>query len=129
MNDIKGNAGLDYTGGGVVVTTEDLLKFMKALVKYQIVKKDILDEMKNNRAKFGLGINYGYGIWEIATVPLLMPKKFNSWGVAGATGSFMFYHREMDAYLIGSFNDFSYERKGIRFMLLNVINQLSKYNG
>lgn len=129
LNDIKGYAGLDYSGGGVVATTEDLLKFMKALVTYQIVTKDTLEEMKNNRAKFGLGIDYGYGIWQITTVPLLMPKKFNSWGVAGATGAFMFYHPEMDAYLIGNFNDFSYERKGVRFMLLNVINQLSKYKG
>jgi D-alanyl-D-alanine carboxypeptidase len=129
LNDIKGYAGLDYTGGGVVATTEDLLKFMKALVKYQIVTKNTLEEMKNNCARFGLGIDYGYGIWKIKTVPLVMPKKFNSWGVVGATGAFMFYHTEMDAYLIGNFNDFLYERKGIRFMLLNVINQLSKYNG
>jgi len=59
-------------------------------------------------------------------VPLLMPRKFNSWGVAGATGSFMFYHPEKDTYIIGNFNDFSYERKGVRYMLLNVINRLSK---
>lgn len=110
----------------LVATTEDLLKFMTALVNYQIVTKDILDEMKCNHARLGLGIDYGYGIWQITTVPLLMPKKFNSWGVAGATGSFMFYHPEMDAYLIGNFNDFSYERKGTRFMLLSIINLLAK---
>lgn len=91
LNDIKGYASLDYAGGGIVATTEDLLKFMKALVTYQIVTKNTLDEMKSNHAKFGLGINYGYGIWQIATVPLLMPKKLNSWGVAGATGSCIFY--------------------------------------
>jgi D-alanyl-D-alanine carboxypeptidase len=127
LNDIKGYANLDYTGGGVVATNEDLLKFMKALVTDQIVTKNTLEKMKNNCARFGLGIDYGYGIWKITTVPLLMPKKFNSWGAAGATGSFMFYHPETDAYIIGCFNDFSYESKGIRFMLLNVINQLSKY--
>lgn len=124
LNDCKGYASLDYSGGGVVATNEDLLKFMKALVNYQIVTKRTLEEMKNNCARFGLGIDYGYGIWKITTVPLLMPKKFNSWGVAGATGSFMFYHQEKDTYIIGCFNDFSYERKAIRFMLLNVVNQL-----
>ncbi len=129
LNDIKGYASLDYSGGGVVSTTEDLLKFMKALVTYQIVTKDTLEEMKNNCASFGLGIDYGYGIWKIKTVPLIMPKKFNCWGVVGATGSFMFYYPEKDAYIIGNFNDFSYERKGVRFMLLNVINQLSKFKG
>ncbi|WP_423189873.1 serine hydrolase domain-containing protein [Alkalibacterium sp. f15] len=127
LNDIKGYAGLDYTGGGVVAPTEDLLKFMKALVSYQIVTKNMLEEMKDNCVRFGLGIDYGYGIWKIKTVPLVMPEKLNSWGVAGATGAFMFYHPGKDSYIIGSFNDFSYERKGVRFMLLNVIKQLSKY--
>ena len=42
LNDIKGYAGLDYSGGGVVATTQDLLKFMKALVTYQIVTKDTM---------------------------------------------------------------------------------------
>lgn len=129
LNDIKGYAGLDYSGGGVVATNEDLLKFMKALSTYQIVAKDTLEKMKSDRAKFGLGIDYGYGIWQITTVPLLMPKKFNAWGVAGATGAFMFYHPGKDAYFIGNFNDFSYERKGVRFMLLKVINQLAKCDG
>ncbi len=127
LNDIKGYASLDYAGGGVVATSEDLLKFMKALVHYKIVTKNTLEEMKNACVRLGVGIDYGYGIWKIKTVPLLMPKKFNSWGVLGVTGSFMFYHQEKDAYIIGCFNDSSFERKGIRFMLLNVVNQLYKY--
>lgn len=45
-----------------------------------------------------------------------MPKRYASWGVAGATGAILFYHPEMDAYFIGSFNDFSYKRKVIQFM-------------
>lgn len=129
MNDIKGFAGLDYSGGGVVAPTSDLLKFMKALVTHQIVSKDTLKAMKNDNAKYGLGIDYGYGIWQITTVPLLMPKKFNSWGVVGATGAFMFYHPGTDAFIIGNFNDASFSRKGLRFMLVNVVNPLSKYKG
>ena len=35
----KGYAGLDYAGGGVVSTGEDMLKFMKALTTYQLVKR------------------------------------------------------------------------------------------
>jgi len=124
LNDIKGYASLDYSGGGVVAPTGDLLKFMQALAEYRIVTKDTLDIMKKERAKMGLGIYYGYGIWQFTTVPLLMPKKFNSWGVAGITGAFMFYHPEKDAYLIGNFNDSSYERKGLRFILFNVISKL-----
>ncbi len=123
-NDLKGYAGIDYAGGGVVATTEDLLKFMKALVKYHLVTKETLEIMKNDRAKYGLGIDYGYGIWQFKTIPLLMPKKLNSWGVAGVTGAFMFYHPAKDTYLIGNFNDTSYASKGLRFMLLKVIKKL-----
>lgn len=110
-----------------MATTEDLLKFMKALVSYQLVEKHTLEKMKNNCARFGLGIDYGYGIWKIKTIPLAMPEKLNSWGVEGATGAFMFYHPAKDTFIIGSFNDFSYEKKGLQFMLLKVIKQLSKY--
>jgi len=129
MNDMKGFGSLDYSGGGVVATTNDLLKFMKALVTHQIVTEETLDEMMSNPQKFGPGIDYGYGIWQITTVPILMPKKFNSWGVVGATGAFMFYHPKTDAYIMGNFNDVSYQRKAVRFMLSNVINPLSKYKG
>ncbi len=126
LNDLKGYAAIDYAGGGVVSTMEDLLKFMKALVNGEILSEKTLEEMKNSSAKFRTGIDYGYGIWKITTVPVVMPKKFNCWGVAGATGSFMFYHPESEAYIIGNFNDFSYEQKGVRFMLLDVIKELSK---
>lgn len=122
----KGYAGLDYAGGGVVSTGEDMLKFMKALTSYQLVKKETLEKMMNDKAKYGVGIEYGYGIMQFKTVPLLMPKIFNVWGHAGATGAYLFYHPKMDAYFIGTFNDFSYERKGVKFMLMKVINQLRK---
>ena len=127
LNDNKGYAAIDYTGGGVIAPFADLLKFMKALVKHQILKKSTFEDMQNNCVKFGLGIDYGYSIWKIKTVPVVMPKQFNSWGVAGATGAFMFYHPEKDFYIIGNFNDFSYEVKGLRFMLLNVIKHISKH--
>lgn len=47
-------------------------------------------------------------------------------GHAGATGAYMFYHPVMDAYFVGTLNDFSYEEKGVRFMLMKVISQLAK---
>jgi D-alanyl-D-alanine carboxypeptidase len=100
----------------VVAPLEDLLTFMKALVSHQLVSESTLQTMMAERNKFTIGIQYGYGIWHLTPVPLLMPKRYASWGVAGATGAFMFYHPAMDAYFIGSFNDFSYKRKCLQFM-------------
>ncbi|WP_442598643.1 serine hydrolase domain-containing protein [Neobacillus sp. D3-1R] len=106
-----------YAGGGIVSTTSDLLKFMKALVNGQILKKETIEKMKSDWGKFFLGIDYGYGLMNIKTVPVLMPAKYNSWGNAGSTGAFMFYHPATDAYLIGTLNHFGYGQKGIRLML------------
>ena len=125
VNDFESFAEIDYAGGGVVATTEDLLKFMQALVNGKIISEKTLEMMKNDSNKLYLGIDYGYGIWRLKTIPIFMPKKYKSWGCVGATGSFMFYHPDLDAYLIGNFNDKSYERKGLRFML-KIIKKLFK---
>ena len=116
LNGVPAYGALDYAGGGIVAPTEDLLKFMKALVSHQLVSEGTLQTMMGDRSKFSIGIQYGCGIWHLTPVPVLMPKRYASWGVAGVTGAFMFYHPAMDAYFIGSFNDDSYKRSFLRFM-------------
>lgn len=117
---------IDYAGGGIVATSEDLLKFMKALVTHEIIRRDTFEKMKD-WAKFSIGIDYGYGLMNFRTIPLLMTKKYNVWGNAGSIGSFMFYHPAMDIYLIGNLNQFRYHSKGIRLMF-KMIDILSKCN-
>lgn len=126
LNDATEYAHLDYAGGGIVATSEDLLVFLKALVELQLVNEATLRRMREDRSRFAFGIDYGYGIWLIKTVPVLMPAKFNSWGAAGITGAFLFYHPGTAAYLIGTFNDSSYQRKALRFMMSKLINELAK---
>lgn len=116
LNDIKGFAGIDYAGGGVVAPMEDLLQFMRALVGHQLVSEETLTIMKNDKARLNPGYDYGYGIWQLRTIPLLIPAKYRSWGVLGATGAFLFYHPELNAYLIGNFNHLAWQRKCVRFM-------------
>jgi len=115
---------IDYAGGGIVSTSDDLLKFMRSIVSFTLINAHTFEKMKD-WASFFPGIDYGYGIMNIKTVPILMSKKYNSWGNAGSIGSFMFYHPEMDAYLIGNLNKQGYHIKGVR-MMLKIINLLSK---
>jgi D-alanyl-D-alanine carboxypeptidase len=61
--------------------------------------------------------DYGYGIWQLKPIPVLLPAKYSCWGVLGATGAFMFYHPELETYLIGNFNHTAYQKKCVRFML------------
>lgn len=117
---------IDYAGGGVVAPLDDWLKFMKALVNHEIISAETLEIMKQDKSKFRQGIDYGYGIWQIKTIPIIMPKKLNAWGVVGVTGSFLFYHPLTESYVIGSFHESSYESKAVRFMLLKVLKQLAK---
>lgn len=117
---------INYSGGAIVSTTEDLLKFMKALVNHQLLKEETIQTMKQDWGRFVPGINYGYGVMDIVGMPVLMPKKFSAWGNAGSTGSVMFYHPGTDSYLIGTMNQFGYGPKGIRFML-QVIDKLIKH--
>jgi D-alanyl-D-alanine carboxypeptidase len=126
MNDISGYAKLDFAGGGVVAPMGELLKFMQALVGNNLIQEDTLALMKEDRANFGMGIKYGYGIWQFVPTFLIMPKKFSSWGVAGATGAFLFYHPGTKSYIIGNFNHSSYQSKGVRYMLSKIINPLAK---
>ncbi|MBD3375956.1 serine hydrolase [candidate division KSB1 bacterium] len=116
LNDIKGFAGIDYAGGGVVAPLDEMLLFMKALVGHQLVSKETLAIMKQDKASLNPAFDYGYGIWQVRNIPLLMPAKYRSWGVLGATGAFMFYHPELNAYLIGNFNHLTWQKKCVRFM-------------
>lgn len=118
---------IDYAGGGIVSTSDDLLMFMQSLVHNRIIGKDTFESMKD-WARFLPGIDYGYGLMNFKTVPVIMPKKYNVWGNAGSVGSFMFYHPEMDLYLIGTLNRFRYHRKGIRVMF-KAVDIVRKYAG
>lgn len=127
LNDIKGFAGIDFSGGGVVAPMEDSLKFMKALTNHQLISEETFQVMLHDKARLYPGWNYGYGIWQVSPIPILLPEKYSSWGVLGATGAFMFYHPKLDTYIIGSFNHQTWQRKCVRFMF-KIMNTLLKEN-
>ncbi len=105
---------MDWAGGGIVSTSEDMLKFIKALANNEIVKKETFDKMKD-WAHFGPGIRYGYGIMNFRMV--FMPGKYEIWGNSGSIGAFMYYNPSMDVYMIGSFHKWNCQRLPITFIL------------
>lgn len=120
-------AQLDFAGGSITAPMHDLLKFMKALVNYKIVKKSTLDKMIFDDIKMGfpaIGFDYGYSVWKPKAIPILLPKKYFCWGCVGVTGAFMFYHPNTESYIIGTFNDKAYTSKALRFMLTKVVKEL-----
>lgn len=125
LNKMRGFAGIDFSGGGVVAPMDDLLRFMKALTSHRLISERTHARMINDKARLYPGWDYGYGIWQVRPVPILLPAKYRSWGVLGATGAFMFYHPDLDSYIIGSFNHQAWQRKCVRFMF-KVMSELLK---
>ena len=128
INELDGYGQVDFAAGGIVAPMGDLLKFMKALRKGQLIEQETLAEMKQDKKQLAPGIDYGYSIWQIKTIPLVMPAKYNSWGVVGVTGAYMFYHPSTESYIMGTFNDSSQEQKCLRFMMYGVMKNILKYS-
>lgn len=118
---------LDWAGGGLVSTTEDLLLFIQALKNSTLIKAETFERMKN-WARFAKGIDYGYGLmsFRFRDLFLLLSNKYNMWGNSGSVGSFMYYVPAFDTFLIGTFNQMGYEKKHVMFMLkvLKILSRL-----
>ncbi|MGE6256345.1 serine hydrolase domain-containing protein [Heyndrickxia sporothermodurans] len=112
-----------YSGGQTVSTLDDQLIFMKAFVHHKIIKKDTLDMMKQWN-KMWTGMDYGYGLMRIRFLPFT--QKYHGWGHLGSSGSSMLYFPNMDVYIIGSFNQTTYQAKSMNFIFFNVLRKLGK---
>lgn len=124
MNDPR-KLGIDNINGRIVSTSADLLKFIKGLVNYKVLERDSLNKLAD-WADFPIGVDYGYGIMKLKDAPILNPKQYNAWGNAGLTGTFIFYHMELETYFIGSLNHYRSHQKAI-LLLQNLIDVFYKY--
>ncbi|GGG03755.1 serine hydrolase domain-containing protein [Paenibacillus aceti] len=112
-----------YAGGQTVSTSEDLLIFMKSVVNHQIIRKESLDTMQQwNR--MWIGMDYGYGLMRLHFIP--WSQKYIGWGHLGSSGASMLYLPNLDMYMIGSFNQTAYSRKGMNFLFSQVLRKMSK---
>lgn len=110
-----------YSGGQTVCTLADLLIFMKALVKGQLVRKESLRVMQTWRP-LQMGLRYGYGLMQLRFLPFT--SKYTVWGGLGASGAFMLYVPAMDVYLAGTFNQTTYRTKAMNYLFFNVLRKL-----
>lgn len=111
-----------YAGGQTISTSEDLLKFITAVVEHRCITKESLNQMLKWR-KMRLGIEYGYGLMYVQMLPFT--KKYNLWGHLGSIGSFMLYNPILDVYIIGNFNKIGHISKSMLFVLY-VLRKLAK---
>jgi D-alanyl-D-alanine carboxypeptidase len=129
LTSVPGIHQIDYSGGSVVAPLNEFLIFMKALTSHQLVSNETLTKMVYDDVDMGfptIGFEYGYSVWKPKAIPFLMPASYHCWGCVGVTGAFMFYHPTTEAFIIGSFNDFSYRGKALQFMFRKVVRELLK---
>ncbi len=95
----------DWSGGGIISTTADLLKFNQALRKGQLVQKSTLESMDSCTHKFQPGIYYGLGMMEIRFKEFffLLGKLPKIKGHIGILSTHLFYDPSTDAHIIMNF--------------------------
>jgi D-alanyl-D-alanine carboxypeptidase len=123
------SVSVDWAGGGVVSNTEDLLLFHQALVNNSLLKEETFNKWKD-WAKFGKGIDYGYGMVSLKFREMMffLSDKLNVWGNWGSTSTYMFYNPFYDIYVIGTFNQSNFTLKQVQFMIkvISIVSKLSQ---
>ena len=121
---------LDWAGGGLAITVDDLRTFMRSLLNDRPISLDTFQAewTENAMAK---GIDYGYSLWRIRPGGLsFMLKSYPEvLGISGSTGSFLYWVPEYDAVITGSFNQTDYREKHVVFLIktLRVISQVAAH--
>jgi D-alanyl-D-alanine carboxypeptidase len=112
---------IDWAGGGLVTTTEDLLKFQQALFSGEIVSEGSLEKMQNWH-KESEGIYYGFGLrkFEFREFSSLLPQ-MTIIGHSGSSSSFSFYCPELQVYMAGTFNQTNYMKETIEFLITTLV--------
>lgn len=113
---------MSCAAGGIVSTSEDMLKFHKAIIEGKIIGKETFERMCDF-AKMGPSIRYGYGMMHFRF--MMMPRKYDIWGHSGSIGAFMYYSPGMDVYVIGSFHKMGYQVQPI-FYIFNILRKIDK---
>lgn len=97
----------DWSGGGIISTTADLLKFNKALRSEKLIPASTLETMDSCNYRFQPGIYYGLGMMEIRFKEFFfmlgrLPKVK---GHIGILSTHMFYDPAKDAHVIINLGD------------------------
>lgn len=96
---------IDWAGGGIVSTADDLATFIRALNDGAIIRQETLEIMCTFEHKYMQGIHYGYGFMTYAFSEYFPTLKTlgSYWGHMGVLGTQMFYEKETDTVYIASY--------------------------
>lgn len=108
---------VDWAGGGVVTTMNDLLTFMRALEDGALMSDDVYEQMTDFTQRYEQGIYYGMGMMYFDFSELSFLLQLSSitdvYGGVGATGTYVLYDKEQDTYFIANFGSLDFAEKSI----------------
>ncbi|MHA6481807.1 serine hydrolase domain-containing protein [Paenibacillus sp. strain BS8-2] len=106
---------VDWSGGGVVTTMDDLLMFMKALVGGHMLSDKVYEELTRFNHRYDKGIRYGMGMmyFDFSELSFLLGSMSDVYGTVGATGTYALYDKEQDTYYIANFGSLDFAEKSI----------------
>lgn len=110
---------VDWAGGGLISTLDDLAVFIKAFFRGNLITEATRNEMLCFEHKFTVGIHYGLGIMKYEFgeyFPTLkgLPKLQGHMGILGTQ---MLYDTETDTTYICSFGSSDYSSESVRTMI------------
>ncbi len=115
----KNALSMDWSGGGVVTTMDDLLTFMMALESGDLLSDEVYQQMTDFKEKYDKGIYYGMGMmyFNFSEISWMLGSMTDIYGGIGATGVYMLYDPEKDTYFIANFGSLGFEEKSIEELI------------
>lgn len=115
----------DWSGGGLVATTKDLIRFLEAFNKNKIVKNDTRLQMQNWEPET-YGMDYGFGVRKVSFKKLMNQNtNLTVIGHSGSTASFLWYCPQTDTYVSGTLNQ-TEANKNALLMVFKILNLIQK---
>ena len=116
----------DWAGGGIVSTTQDLLRFQRALWQGKLISKAFMQEMTTFNNVYRPGMHYGLGMMEVRFDGFFfllrgLPRPL---GHTGVFAVHMYYDAEHDLHVIMNFGNDTMMVKS--FQLFTAIEQSAK---
>lgn len=110
---------IDWSGGGIISTPEDLLKFYKGLREGQLVSPERLEAMETITGKFRAGIHLGAGMMQLRFEEFFfllkgMPRMN---GHIGVLSTHMMYDPTNDTYIIANFGSTEFMEKSFQLLI------------
>jgi D-alanyl-D-alanine carboxypeptidase len=110
---------VDWAGGGLVSTMDDLLKFHQALNEGKLVSAQTLTEMETFDNKYIPGIHYGLGIMQLRFEEFffLLRGYPRMTGNMGSLSTLMFYDNVHETYVVMNFGSNKHQQQSVNDLI------------